>query len=101
MSGAFHISQGLDVLQPKSGKAYPISCEEWELIKERLGRVSTPPWICQTAGSLLAGVALSTFVVIVTGTLPDAHSIARIVAWAVVVVSVLGSVLSYYCLSRA
>jgi hypothetical protein len=96
VSGGFHISQGLDVLQPRSGKAYPIPCEEWELLKERLERVSTPPWICQTAGSILAGVALSTFVVILTNTLPLPPSFARVIAWAVVAVSALGSVLSYY-----
>ena len=100
MSGGFHISQGFDVLQPKSGKAYPIPCEEWELLKERLGRVSTPPWICQTLGSLLAGAGISILIVILTGSLPDVPSIARIVAWAVFAVCVIGAFLCYYLAYR-
>jgi len=57
-TGSFHISTGLDVLPPKSGKAYPIPCDEWELLKGKLTKVSETPWFFQTAGSILAGVAV-------------------------------------------
>jgi hypothetical protein len=88
--GPFRVSQGYDVLQPKTGPAYPVPCDEWEFLKGKLRRVSTLPWIYQTAGSLLAGAGITTFVTILTGTLPSTpQSRAIIIAWAVVVVSMI------------
>jgi len=89
-TGGFRISQGLDVLAPKSGNAYPIPCDEWEFLKGKLRQVSTQPLIYQTAGSLLTGAGISTFVTILIGTLPPlSQSPARVIAWAVVVVEMI------------
>lgn len=87
-TGGFRISQGLDVLAPKSGNAYPIPCDEWEFLKGKLRQVSTSPWIYQTAASLFGGVGITTLVTILTGTLPPPpQSQALVIAWAVVAVS--------------
>jgi hypothetical protein len=89
-TGAFRISQGLDVLPPKSGNAYPIPCDEWQFLKNKLRQVSTTPWGYQSAASLLGGVGIGTFVTILTGALPSGpQSQARVIAWAVVIVSIL------------
>lgn len=88
----FHISQGLDVLTPKSGDAYPIPCDEWEFLKDKLGQVSEPPWLYQNASSLLGGVGLATLVTIIMGLLPPlAQSHALVIAWAVVAVMIICS----------
>lgn len=96
-TSAFRISQGLDVLAPKSGPAFPIPCDEWDFLKNKLRQVSTPPWIYQTAGSVLAGAGVSTCVTLLTRILPSPpQSQARIIASAVVVVSVICSVLCFF-----
>lgn len=94
-AGGLYISSGLDVLRPKSGKAYPIPCDEWELLKGKLAKVSSPPWFYQTVASVLFGVAGSMLVTILSGTLPTAtQSNARVVAWSTVIVATLCGLLS-------
>jgi hypothetical protein len=86
----FRISQGFEVLTPKSGNAYPIPCDEWEFLKAKLRQVSTQPLLYQTAGSLFTGAGVSTFVTLLIGTLPPlAQSPARIVAGAIVAVELI------------
>jgi hypothetical protein len=86
----FQVSQGFEVLIPKSGKAYPIPCDEWNFLKSKLRQVSEPPWLYQNAPALLFGVGLATLVTIITGTLPPLpQSYARVIAWAVVVVTII------------
>ncbi len=82
----FHISQGLDVLTPKSGRAYPIPCGEWDYLKNRLKQVSRPPWLFQSLGFSFLGATLSTFITIITGRF-SSGGVAFIVAWSVVVVT--------------
>ena len=95
-AGGFHIATGLDVLPPKSGKAYPIPCDEWELLKNKLEKVSSPPWFYQTVGSVLSGVAGSMLVTILSDTLPQGgQSNARVVAYATVMVSAVCASLSF------
>lgn len=88
--GRFHMSQGLDVLQPKSGPAYPIPCGEWDTLKDHAKRLSIEPWFFHTLGSLLLGSSLATWISILLGTFakPEQEK-ALIIAWAVVVVTVL------------
>lgn len=89
-TGGFRISQGLDVLAPRAGNAYPIPCDEWEFLKGKLRQVSTVPWLYQTAASLLGGAGITTLVTILTGTLPPlSQSRALVIAWAVVAVSII------------
>jgi len=78
------MSQGLDVIQPRSGKAYPIPREEWLLLKGNISGAVSEPWVCLTIGSLLVGAALTTLIPILLGTFDGAtqHD-SRTVAWAV------------------
>lgn len=95
--GPFRMSQGYDVLQPKTGRAYPVPCDEWEFLKGKLRQVSTSPWIYQTAGSLLGGAGITTFVTILTGTLPPlSQSQALVIAWAVVTVSIITAAACFF-----
>jgi len=93
------MSQGYDVLQPRSGEAYPIPCEEWDLIKTRLRGASDPPLGFQTAGSVLLGGALTTAISIIVGGLGATGS-ALVAAWAVVAVSGICGALCLYFARR-
>src|SRR6266478_6052003 len=44
-TGGFRMSQGFDVLPPRSGNAYPIPCEEWDDLKARASRLSNELWV--------------------------------------------------------
>jgi len=79
----FQVSQGLQVLRPRSGNAYPIPCEEWSLLKGKISEFTTEPWLFHTLGSLLLGAALSVLISILSGTyqLP-AQQRAQDLAWA-------------------
>jgi len=98
LTDRFHISQGLDVLTPKSGNAYPIPCDEWKFLKGKLQQISAGGWSYQDTASLLAGVALSTFVTILTDKLPPSspQSQARVIAWSVVAVSTICSSVCFF-----
>ena len=90
------MSQGYDVLQPKSGEAYPIPCDEWDLLKNRLAQASDTPLAFHTWGSVLLGAAVTTAISIFVGALPATDS-ARIAAWAVVVgCAVCGGLCLYF-----
>lgn len=89
-TGSVQMSQGLDVLQPKSGPAYPIPCGEWDLLKAQAQRISVEPWFFRTIGSVFLGAALATFISILLGTFQGSDkSTASVVAWAVVSVTTL------------
>jgi len=95
--GPFRMSQGYDVLQPKTGRAYPVPCDEWDLLKRKLGQVSSAPWAYHTIGSLLGGAGISTFVMILLGTFPPVSSSpAKIIAWAVVAVCGICSIACFF-----
>lgn len=84
---AFHVSQDYTILEPKSGAAFPIPCDEWERLKARLKKISTPPWIYEACASILAGISLTTLVNILTDMLPSPleHPKASVIAWAICV----------------
>ena len=65
--GPFHISQGLDVLPPRAGKAYPIPCDEWEVLKEKGKSMANEPWFFHSLGFLLLGACLSTLISLLAG----------------------------------
>jgi hypothetical protein len=93
-NGSFQISQGLDVLKPRSGPAYPIPCKEWNQLKSRIGILSSDPWFFHTIGSLLFGASITSILPIIFGTfsLPSQQRTLDI-AWAVVICSALSGAL--------
>lgn len=84
------LSQGLEVLRPKSDKALPIPCNEWDVLKDKIGAITTEPWFFHTAGSTLIGAGLATLISIWTGAVsatPDRSTL--VIAWSVTVVCAL------------
>lgn len=93
----FHVSQGLDILTPRSGEAYPIPCDEWDVLKGRVKTLSSEPWFFHTVGSVLVGGGLSTFVAILLRTFSaPAQQKALVVAWAVVAVTAISGALCLF-----
>jgi Na+/melibiose symporter-like transporter len=87
---SIQMSQGLEVLRPKSGKAYPIPCDEWRLLKNKIEKLTSEPWLFHSIGFVLFGAALSTFVTILLGTFQlPAQQRALDLAWAFVAVTLI------------
>ena len=87
---SFRMTQGYDVLAPRSSEAYPIPCDEWEFLKDKLKQLAEGPWFFHTVGSALIGAGFSTLIAILLGSFPsDTAFKAFVVAWAVVVVTIL------------
>ena len=94
--GTFQVSQGLEVLRPRSGKAYPIPCEEWMHLKTKISKLSSEPWFFHTVGSLLLGAALTTYVSILLGTFSlPAQQRTLDIAWSVVAATTISGL---FCL---
>jgi hypothetical protein len=89
----FRISQGYDVIQPRSGKAYPILCSEWKYLKNIVSQVKDEALKFHTMGTLCLGASLSTLISIITGSYspakPDDAPTRLIIAWASFCVLVL------------
>ncbi len=98
MSTSLKMSQGYEVLKPRSDKAFPIPCNEWDVLKTELEASTTEPWFFHTLGSLLLGAGLATVISIWTGAISTATvSNANVVAWAVVAVcSITGLAALYF-----
>ena len=100
-SSSFQVSQGYDIMPPRPGKAYPILCEEWNYLKEKVRSLSDASMVYHTFGALLCGIAISTLIAILTGQIlggmdPDVQ-VRLIIAWAIVVVTIVcGSVFLYF-----
>lgn len=91
------MSQGLEILPPRSGQAYPIPCDEWALLKRKISRMTSEPWMFHTLGSVLIGAAATTFISIILGSFPpQAQHDALVIAWAVVATTTLAGVLCLY-----
>ncbi|WP_288105570.1 hypothetical protein [Limnobacter sp.] len=82
------LSQGFEVLRPRSDKALPIPCNEWDVLKSQIGELTTEPWLFHTLGSMLLGASLATFISVITGAVVDSSSAKNLVviAWATTVV---------------
>ena len=95
---AFQMSQGYEVLPPKSGKAYPIPCDEWDLLKNKISKATSEPWLFHTTGSALIGMALSALLPIVTNAFQlPAQQRAQDVTWLVLVITgVCGAACLYF-----
>lgn len=90
---SFRMAHGLNLLPPKDDQAYPIPCGEWDLLKERIGKLSDSPWFFHTAGSILLGASATTLIAIFLGTMPSDKPTTAIAAWAVVAVTALSGAL--------
>lgn len=86
----FQISQGFDVLQPKSGKAYPVPCEEWDFLKKKIDNIAFSNDLYNDGGWALLGVSLSTIGAILLGAY---SSNSLIIAWAIVGVTSISGIL--------
>ncbi|MCI4569041.1 hypothetical protein [Lysobacter sp. CFH 32150] len=85
---SFQMSQGFEVLPPKSGKAYPIPCEEWDLLRNKISKATSEPWLFHTVGSALLGMALSALLPIVSNTFQlPAQQRALDITWLVFVIT--------------
>ena len=92
MSGNSNIklSQGYEVLRPKSDKAFPIPCAEWDVLKRKIESLTTEPWLFHTAGSTFVGAALATAISVWTGAVSiAARPNAIVIAWAVTAVCLI------------
>ena len=93
----FKISQGFEVLQPKSGKAYPVPCEEWNFLKKKIDNISFSNDFYNDGGWALIGIAMSTFGSILLGAY---SSINVVIAWAIVGVTSISGILCLYFASQ-
>lgn len=96
---SFRVSQGYDVIPPRSGPAYPILCEEWDYLKSKISQISDEALTFHKVGWLLVGASLSTFIAILTGSFAPAQGAppTRLtVAWAVVAVALICGLLALY-----
>jgi uncharacterized BrkB/YihY/UPF0761 family membrane protein len=89
---AFQLSQGYDVLQPKSGKAYPILCEEWNYLKEKIKSIAYNINYFLEIGVALVTISISTFITIITGAIQqptETKPHIEIIAWSVVIIALV------------
>ena len=86
----YQVSQGYEVLPPKSGKAYPIPCDEWEFLKKKISNATHEPWLFHTLGAALVGMSLSALLPIVADTFQlPAQQRAHDITWLVFVASAI------------
>jgi hypothetical protein len=86
MSGTpIKVSQGIEVLRPKTDQAYPVPCNEWDVLRTQIEELTTDPWLFQNAGALLLGAAVATIISIWTGAVTPSAATpnAVVIAWAV------------------
>lgn len=90
---SFRLIQGYDVMFPRTGKAYPILCEEWDYLKKNISLISNIPNIHFIIGSILIGSCITTLITIFTGNFLNSEKL--LVAWAVVIVTLIIGVYSF------
>jgi len=100
MSGTpIKVSQGIEILRPKSDQAYPVPCNEWDVLRNQIEELTTDPWLFQNSGALLLGAAVATVISIWTGAVAPSLATpnAVVIAWAVSAVCCLtGSACIYF-----
>ena len=93
------LTQGYEVLRPKNDMAFPIPCNEWDVLKEQIEGLTTEPWFFQTLGATLLGAALATLISIWTGAVATTSMTSNytVVAWAITAVSgICGAACLYF-----
>ena len=89
-SPEIRLSHGYDLLLPRSGEAYPVPCDDWNFLKEKISSMPSQPWFLQAAGTTLIGAGISTLIAIVTGGITTGkQSNAVIIAWAAVAATII------------
>lgn len=91
---SYKLTQDYDVLLPKTGKAYPILCEEWNYLKKNIDLISDKSNIHYIIGSVLIGSCITTLVTIFTGNFPNHEKL--IFAWSVVFITLIIGVYSFF-----
>jgi hypothetical protein len=92
---SFRIAQSVDVVRPSKENAFLISVSDWNFLKEKISRLTTPPTLYNSIGAGLLGVSASALVASLTfqeGTSPATH----IISWAVFSVSLICGILCLY-----
>lgn len=90
----FQMSQGFVVLPPKSGNAYPIPVDEWNVLKGKCEEMTNEPWFFHSLGFLLLGACGTTLTSILLGTYPAPPQ--SYMAWSMVFVTGVCGVLCLY-----
>lgn len=92
------VSQGIEVLPPKSDQGYLVPCNEWDLLRQQIEQLTTDPWLFQNAGSLLLGAAVATVISIWTGAVVPSGTTpnATVIAWAAAAVCGLTGTSAFY-----
>ena len=98
MSGeaSFNLSQDYKLITPKTKNAYPIFVEEWEYLKTKITAIADESNWFHTIGSIALGVSGSTFLTILTITLPESDKTTYIMLWALFGISLFGGILSLF-----
>jgi hypothetical protein len=78
-----------EVRVPKTASVYPIPCDEWQKIRNRVARLTDFTWLFQSLGFALFGTAASTWVTAKVGGL-DLVRFPNGMAWAWGIVAVSG-----------
>ena len=96
------VSQGFEVHKPQKGKAYIIPVQEWDHIKQRIGRIESIGLGFHTAGSLLLGVAGTAIVAALT--MPPGTTVfntpSNQICWGIGLVSGICGAMALYFASR-
>ncbi len=93
------VSQGWEILKPKFDKAFPIPCNEWFVLKNKIQDLSLEPWFFQSAGLLLIGAGFAEWISIMTSAVKNNSDQPNIVliAWSVVILcSLVGAACLFF-----
>jgi hypothetical protein len=71
--GSFTVSQGLEVVPPRSGRALAIPQHDWEFLKNKLSKLSDEPWFFMNLGWTMTGAGLATLIALLSGVPPESE----------------------------
>ena len=80
-------------MQPRESKVYPIPCDEWGFLKNKIAGLASEPWFFQGLAWLLIGSGVTTGISIVLGAIDSTKPTNIIIAWAVTIVTAVCGVL--------
>ena len=93
---SFTLRQDFDIAQPASTRAFPITNQEWILLKESIENISDSNTLFHTLGSALIGAGLSTLIAIWLTTFNEAQGAKEVLMWAAAVVCLVCGAFSCY-----
>jgi hypothetical protein len=80
MENNYKISQDYELIPPQKQRSYPISIAEWTSLKRRIQSIKDDANFWQTAGSILVGTAIPTFITAIIGDFKSDSS--SLICWA-------------------